>query len=216
MTKPYPLQTRNLVARMKMISGMSYRKIQTLTCIPKTTLHRWMCNNAIHNRRQQRNHKLRKFNDTVKQALRDIVASNPFLTYADLRKHIRSIAPDSVPSSNGTMHVWLKRRLHVSRKRVSARYVVNDERVQARCESFKDQLEGVCMTDLVSIDEMSVYFSEHSRYGYAPKGLPVRCRKDANWRQRGARRVTVLMAISGTRVLHHDVFEGSCNGDRFH
>jgi hypothetical protein len=49
---------------------------------------------------------------------------------------------------------------------------------------------------------------------YTKRGQPLKRRTEAAWGYR-VRRVTLLMAISASRVVHYSIFDGSCNSARF-
>jgi transposase len=67
--------------------------------------------------------------------------------------------------------------------------------------------------DLVSIDETSVWFIQGSNYGYTPIGVPLHT--GHRQARKVKKRVTLLVAISATRILHFRMYDGSCNSDTF-
>jgi hypothetical protein len=215
MTKHYPLQTRNMIVRMKMVCGLTYRKIQEISQIPRSTAHRWVRSSVICKRSRERQIATRKWNEQVHQILKETLDDNPFRTFNELKNIIRDKLPKSAPSSSSTIHFWLKHRMHVSRKRVSGKYVVHNNNVKSRVMKFVQDMAFKSIDEFVSIDEMSVYFSEHSRYGYTRKGIPLRGKQQSKWSSERTRRITLLMATSSTRVVHHSVFDGAFNSERF-
>jgi transposase len=146
--------------------GFSLRKIAYLTNIPKSTVHRWLQTNQPCRQAQRRKAHLKKWGQHVHAVLERALQNNPYVTYTDLKQCLANeCAASVVPSSTSTIHTWLRKRMKVSRKRASGKYSVDNESVQARVLGFKEAMKDVPFDDVLAIDETSVFFTEHSRYG---------------------------------------------------
>jgi transposase len=211
----YPEAARNIVAHMKLKYGYSTRRIGALTNIAKSTVHRWLASHAVFRKAKVRQTRFRKWSDHVRTSLEGILNDNPYVTYDDIKRELkRRLESDGSPCSNGTLHTWLTKHMGISRKRVCGKYTVDNERVQERIASFKQQMIDVNFDDAVSLDETSICFTDHSRYGYTRKGQPLKRKTQPSWGYR-IRRMTLLMAVSASRVVHYVIFDGACNTERY-
>lgn len=150
--------------------------------------------------------------DAVREVIADALRNNPFLCAKDLRQLLKEKEVVSC-KSDSTVRKWLH-EMNFSRKRVSGKYVVRNQSVADKVTNFKGLLRTIPVSNTISIDETAVYFSENSKYGYTPRGVPLRHRAQPG-RKSICRRMTLLMAVSADKVIHHKLFDGSCNSSLF-
>jgi transposase len=145
--------------------------------------------------------------------LETALQNNPFQTVEHLKQQLQQNGVKCRSSS--TVSKWIRQNLNYSRKRITGKYVVRNDNIARQCREFKSKVSqfGLQYDQAISIDETSIYFSENSKYGYTPKGVPLRHRVQ-NTRVR-IRRLTLLLAVSSQKVIHYRLLEGSCNSSVF-
>jgi transposase len=102
------------------------------------------------------------------------------------------------------------RSIGFSRKKVYSDVVKLDDPV--RMMTFCDTIRSVEDTDIICIDEAGFYIGDHQRYGYAPKGTRIHVPCSATLRRS---RLTLIMAISSTGVVHYDILDHNCRKTDF-
>lgn len=209
----YSIDARNMVVRMRKVLGRSIRAISFATGVSKSTVHRWIKRHPCVLKAKKRV----GFHAAAWQQIGDAIAAKlrecPFCSLEDLRNHLVQEAHVRCKSTS-TVSRWLRHKLGYSRKRVSGKYVVRNARIDDLKQSFKQRMHGVPIDDVMSIDETSIYFAENSKYGYSPKGVPLKNRVQPS-RKYIAFRLTLVLAVSSNQVVHYELMPGSCNTARF-
>ena len=204
MVKHYSLDTRNICLRMRN-QGLSYRYIQSLTGISKSTVHRW------YRRRKallpHSNRKKRKWTNEIAHQLRDILQKQPYCTLQSLQSSLNCSVSTSMLSR------WLRSHLGFSRKRASKHFRVFNDNVRSKTDEFVKQMQTVDKRKVIAIDETSICMSDFPRYGYTPVGMPL---VPLSMPQRKAKRTyTLVMAVSADAVESFQLIHGSCNASKF-
>ena len=206
----YSLDAKNIVARMRNVLCKTIRQISFHTGIPKSTVHRWVQMHPATRKRRSVNHT--KWSVGVGDIISETLLNNPFCPVHELLSKLCSQGVNCRSSS--TVSRWIRKNVGMTHKRVSGKYVVHNENVHDRSLAFRGELACINMADVVSVDETSIYFSENSKYGYTPKGIPLKHRVQPS-RKYIHRRLTLVLAISSERIVHFKLMEGSCNSEKF-
>ena len=115
--------------------------------------------------------------------------------------------------SLAAISVWLKKYLRMSYKRASKHFRVNNSDIRDKTIVFAERMRNISIDNLISIDETSVYFTDHSKYGWTRVGTPL---KPIHFPNRACKkRVTLVMAVSASRVMHYEFYSGSCNSEHY-
>ena len=212
--KQYSVDVKNIITKMR-LSGKSFRAIQHITGISKSSAHRWITQHAVHKRHCTQHARTVKWTQSVAQDIADYVSQNPFCTLERIRTHLRTIADThvSIPRSTSTIRNWL-RKLNISRKRAERSFVVSSSRIVDLQQSFKSSMRNTCLQDFVSIDETSLYFNDVPKYGYCKRGQRLR-RKTVHPSDIGRKRVSLLLAVSAKGVVAYGCFPGSYDSKKF-
>ena len=194
----YPLIFRDRAVACHMNGILSLRRTCTAMGVAKSTLCRWMKQRPV-----RRAHRSTAALDAMIQAH---LTQNPFATLEQLKRAVRHAASVSRTAVHQAV-----RRLGYSRKK--AQRVVTYPTKEGDQDRFLEQMRGLPIEDLVSVDEAAVYVEDSPRYGYARRGtrLKVRMRRGSSQR----RKVTLLLAIGVGGVLAWHTLPGAANGAEF-
>jgi hypothetical protein len=212
MRKHFSVDVKNVIARMRGM-GKSIRAISHLTGVSKSTVHRTIQEHPICKCHIGKKRTYTLWNEAVLSVIRDTLEKNPFSTLKSIRQSIHDTL-QVYPKSVSTISNWLRHFMKVSRKRISGKYVVNNDRISSLRGMFSSEMSNTSYKEYLSIDETSIYFSENSKYGYSLRGVPLKHRMQLN-RTYVHKRVTLLMAVSSEKVIHVSAFPGSCNAQIF-
>jgi transposase len=213
-TKVYGVDAKNIVARLRLF-GNTYRRIAKMTGISKSSVQRWVSQHGITKHVANATNRFRFWSENLREVLESYMHTNPFCTLSDIHEAIRNIPNAKIPKSLSTVSNWVRRHLKFTRKRATGKYLVRNNKVSQATDIFKDRMQHTQPHEFLSIDETSVYFSESSKYGYTKRGMPLRQRAHTETTQHVRKRITLLMAVSSSRVVHYACFQGSCNSQRF-
>lgn len=211
--KPYGVDSRNIVARLRYVFFKTIREISDLVNVSKSTVHRWIHRHIVGRKKQHERRYKKLWNERVRSLLEATLQRNPFETVQHIKQQLQEHGVKCRSSS--TVSKWIRSNLQYSRKRVTGRYFVRNERIENITQEFKTKVSQAALRpdQAISIDETSIYFSENSKYGYTPKGVPLRHRVQSTAVR--MRRLTLLLAVSSEKVVHYKLFAGSCNSSVF-
>ena len=124
--KPYSIDAKNIVARLRFSFSKTIRDISNLTNVPKTTVHRWIQQHAIGRAiRQKRNHR-KIWCENAKNIISNTLKDNPFCTLDHIKK---TLCEQGIRcKSSSTVSTWIRKNLRFSRKRITGKYIVRNER----------------------------------------------------------------------------------------
>lgn len=142
----------------------------------------------------------------LKPKIAEHLQQNPFLTVGALLKKVRE---QGEKVGMTTVHRAI-RAANFSRKRTRPRFAPKIATAEEG-RTFLTSLNNA--SELIAVDETSIYVDDSPRYGYTLKGTRCVHRRKCPVR---TGRVTLLLAVSPTRgVVHHEVVKGSVTSDRF-
>ena len=107
-----------------------------------------------------------------------------------------------------TLYKWLH-KLNLSYKKAKKKIIIDKDKFKLRLETFKNEIDK-CIhnhTQIISIDEFSIYLEMTPDYGWSIKNEP--CEFLVN--KKKYRRISVLLAINKYKVVDYYFKEGSIN-----
>ena len=185
----------------------SLRKIARVTNTSKTSVHRWLACHPV-TRHQVRTTK-RKVTTEVREAICRTVDNHPFVTLQGVVQAVRDQC--SVALSDTSIRCVLRSE-GFTRRRTFARAPDEPLRHQQRAAFQSAVKEARILADeIISVDETCFYLHMRPRCGRARKGrrlsIPVHHRRH--------HKMTVILAICSSGILHWEVFPGSANTASF-
>jgi transposase/transposase-like protein len=181
----------------------SLRKTSTILGISKSTIHRWVMNNPVVQRRQQ----IRKVTSEAIHLIESIVSQHPTDTPANIAVKVRDAV--GLHLSASSIRFWMRRRNLTYKK--ASRHVSTPELDEKRVQ-FAAEYSSVYHPDrVVSIDESSFYFDMKPAYGYCHRSR----RLSIPARPGGRIRWSLLMAVTNERVVGWNLVRGSINSSIF-
>jgi transposase len=186
----------------------SLRRVAKKYGIGKSTLARWVAAMGACKPKKARSVGQKRLErlELVK-AIESVVAMNPLATQASMLRELAKLNGMRLSQSSMSRMLRLSR---FSRKRT--RIFVTPATSQNPDTAALKRAFGNGTGNIVSVDEACFYLTDIPRYGYAKSGVRLRTRRDV---PKKVRRLTLLMAISDTRVVGYEVIEGSCNSARY-
>lgn len=138
--------------------------------------------------------------------IRRLLDNDPYMLQSDLKERV--VKECAVDISARTICRCI-RRISFSRKRTHR--VVRKEGLQEERKAFQWLLSVIPAKDVISIDESAFYFDMKPQYGYSKRGTRLKvtthsCRQ---------KRWTLLMAVSNSRVIDYELFQKSCDSNKF-
>lgn len=182
----------------------SLRRVAQLYKVSRSSLQRWTHLSPGNKRLKRRKRDIRA---SVFACIKTALERNPLQTISSLRLEIAKQC--KLTPSIRTTGRWVARAGYTFKKAFTTVAVTpNPPTVLSFCSA----VAKVPSSDVVWIDEAGFYVGDHASRGYAPVGRRLRC--DAS---RTLRRVklTLLMAITSTGVLHHEVLYDNCKKPDF-
>jgi len=193
---------KDLVVRLHVIQSTSYRRLATLTGVPKSTICNWA--------RTQQTGRLKAGTPKCTAAARKVIdqslSGDPFLTSIDLVDLVRQDTGALLSSSCIRRHI---KRLGFTRKKPSR--VPYNPRLATLRREFADRMVSTNPSDYLSIDESSFCYDIPKTMGYAKRG----CRVPLSSHTHSRHRMTLIMAVSSDGVVHHQLFRGATDSVRF-
>jgi arginine repressor len=141
-------------------------------------------------------------NEIVSNAVSHILADNPFVTSHELSKSLQQEL--NVQLASSTVRAYLK-RLGYSRKRPTR--IPETPIIQEQRRAFSSVAHAIAPHSVLSIDETALYFHMSPLMGYSKRGTRIRPSLHPNYRHR----LTLLMAVSSTGIVHWQVMRGGTN-----
>jgi transposase len=148
----------------------------------------------------------KKISHGALDCIRYTINTNPFSSWKSLAHNI--LSQHDVRVSRSTTGRALK-SLGYTRKK--ARRVVNKQHDPADIMNFcNSYIENE--NELICIDESCFYVGEQGKFGYAMRGERLHVRAQSSLRRR---KYTLVMAISKTGIVHHEILEHNCKTTDF-
>ena len=178
----------------------SYRRASALLGIGKSTIHRWVSNSVF----RRRANAMRKMTEEALHQIVSTFQSNPFKTPSEVASKIYKSL--NISLSGSCVRFWMKRS-RITRKKAGR--VVNKEGLDVVRTQFKNQ---VCdPSQVVSIDESSLYFDMKPLFGYCHSSRRLRTTATPG----GRARWSLVMAVASNRVVGWKLIKGSVKGVDF-
>lgn len=181
------------------LRGLSYREIQALTGIRKSTVHRWCTNKVSGFRRHQ---KQRPFSDV----LQSLVSEQSFWSVKKLQRHI---AKNGFSTSVSTTWRELRR---LGFKKCKTYPCGNSKPIllETKRRDFSLRIQEVDMRDVVCVDESSFYQQPNPKCGWT-KGSRLR----VPMIRTTGKRHSLVVGVSHLGLAHYTIFPGSFNAISF-
>jgi transposase len=173
----------------------SLRKVSKIYGVSKSSLQRW-----VHADPCARKRKRKEMNELIRKTIDESIANNPFVTAADVSRHIATKCNVRMSRSTASRNI---RKCGFTHKKAfnNVDYTHQLPIVQGFCDAYIDSNQIVC------IDEAGLYVGDHCKKGYSKIGHRLRVKACRNLRRA---KLTLLMAVSTTGVVGYEVLEHNC------
>lgn len=189
--------------KLYLLQDYTYRGIERLIDIGKSTIHRWVKNSPLVQRKERR----RLIEKQCLASMKLYISQHPFCTCDSLKEFVKTKL--GIKVSRQTIHSTIK-RLKFSLKHPSKVPNTQDLDSKRRAWALKN---SKIHQNSVAIDETAFYVDCQPTKGYAPVGQRLPCqRKSARCNRK---RLSVLMAVTTAGVLKYEILDGSFNSTRF-
>ncbi len=181
----------------------SLRRVSALYGVSKSSLQRWVKSGGHDHAKRFRKSAFTR----VQEFIRAHLQQHPFTTMADLSLAIQRGC--GVKLGRSTVGAYSKRAGFTRKKAFRVVDAVHDpESVSSFCRRHLD----TSPEQLVCIDEAGFHIGDHPRMGYAAVGRRLNILQSRTLRRS---KLTVLMAIKTTGVVHFKVLDHNCRKPDF-
>lgn len=201
----FSVELRVRAIRLYLDFVKSFRRLESMLQIGKSTLQRWVKQPWICERPSKTT--IRKITSQAENLIANEVLAFPFATADHIVTKLKTELDVSICA--GTARLW-RRKLGFTRKKAFKAVVEKGgllEKRQAHCNS----MQFIHQSEVISIDESAFYLDMKPSYGYSKRGQRLAVAKHPKFHTRW----TLLLAISSERVVHWELFPGSCNSARY-
>lgn len=179
--------------------GYSFRSISTILNIPKSTIHRWFHSDLSINVKTHRSH---KYNETDVSSIKQLLIDDPFTT----AKNIISTLHLKL-STTTIYHIF--HSLGFTRKKPIIQLFTNLQSLSAIKHTFKNTIQNIHPSKIISIDETYIYPQLYHDYGWA-------IGRFKQFRKNNQPKFSVIMAISNKKIIDFEIHRSNINGTIFH
>ena len=171
--------------------------------VSKSSVQRWVRTDPKIRKRRRK----REVKKEILNCIADSLSTNPLSTIQMVCSAVQK-------------HCGLKQSVRTTGRLVAAmgfsrkkafRGVVHDQSPERALE-FCNQYQRITDDTIVCIDEAAFFVGDHERYGYAPRGQRLRIMSPRGLRRR---KLTLIMAVTSSGVIHYDVLDGNGNKNNF-
>lgn len=193
----YETVLHDIVKRLRQVFKFSIRMIASMLNISKTTIHRWL---------HSANTGCKNISSTKRFSidLQHIVTEQPFQTLSEI------INNHNLGISTSTLCRYMRKQ-NITRKKVYQIGPPDMEKVIKQRKVFSDTITQLCSSDILSVDESSLYSRMSPRQGWSKKGIKLTC----PIQRKQSQRYTLTAAISSDGLVHLSIVSGSSNEERF-
>ena len=199
----FPMETRYKAVVHYQHFVPSLRKVARLYNVSKSSLQRWV-RQAPCTRRCRRKQTVKC---EVLACIRSTLAKNPMQTMESVRREVAQRC--GLRLSVRSVGRAVTRAGFSFKKAFGKVGIVPDA---ARTLAFCAQVAEAPSSDIVWIDEAGFYVGDHATKGYAPVGRRLHCTVSRTLRRV---KLTLLMAMTSSGVLHHVVLDRNCKKHDF-
>lgn len=189
----------------------SLRKVAKIYSVSKSTLQRWVSSSPrdIQRTKPKRRRNQSNVRDSIKQKLRQLILSNPFITLKTLRHEFFNL---SVNRSERTLGRYRTECGFVRKKAlrvVDASSRLNEIQTREFCSSH---VQSSSNGQIVCIDEAGLTIGDHKRYGYAARGRRLNVLAGRTLRRS---KLTLILAISEDGIVDFKIQDQNCGKQDF-
>lgn len=201
----YSKDLKLMVVNLHKSQEFSYRRLESLCKIPKSNIQRWVKKYTVINKTIKK----KDNNNKILQFLKNSLSQNPFKRLRDLKYKIHK--KFKVNLSIMTISKYLK-RCGLSKKKVSIKNYNKDlKQHKIKKKEFIKMIKKINKDDIICIDETYVNQKIYSNYGWSKINTKLnKFRKITSLRKK-----SIMMAISNSRILDHEVINESYNAGKF-
>lgn len=190
----------------------SLRKFAKNVNPSKSTIHNWIKSIKENTFILTKKRKCKSIvSKNIIQFILGMIDINPYTSINELvtqiKKHFK------IKLSNSTINRVIKSN-NITRKRIKYFIKKTDtyyEELKKKQNKFKSDINRFNKRDIVCLDESCFYTEMVPNYGYSKKGKLISKPK----KHYKTQKYTLLMAITNTNVIAHEIYKGSVNTDIF-
>ena len=180
----------------------SLRKVAKLYSVSKSSLQRWVSNKCGPKQKAAKRRKA-QLCKVVADCVNACLASNPMQTMSALQMEVAKRC--GLRRSVRTVGRWVHRLGYRFKKAYTFVPPVPDA---PRVQDFCSSIQGKDPDQIVWIDEAGFYVGDHATRGYSPVGKRLRVAASRTLRRI---KLTLLMAMTKTGVVHFEILDSNCN-----
>lgn len=184
----------------------SIRKVASIYNVSKSTVQRWVRSETAGGARKRRTSK--QIAEHIRMQIKEVLDANPFVTQREIAEYLgRSCG---IRMSQSSASRWIQ-RIGYSRKK-AFRVVDVSHDPQKICHFASEYQASRSHSRVICVDETCFYVGDRRKHGYSPRGQRLHQRASRTLRRS---KLTLIMAIAETGVVHYEVLEGNCNRETF-
>jgi transposase len=209
MPNNYPLIYKNLViTKYNLRDNTTIKNLLNSYDISNGSLYNWLYKSK-HNELLEKKTPIKqsKYLPHIKCYIRSYVIRNIIFDSNRLIKLLKK-KYNLIASKSSIYRILIE--MNITRKKIKNKTVNNKKNFTNLINTFKNQVKGVNINDIISIDETSIDTHIKPLYGWSIKNKKIILKT-----QISRIRYTVITAISTDKVVHYEIIKGSANAEHF-
>lgn len=204
----FSFDLKQSVVRCRMKYGFSYRMLEDLFGISKSTINRWV-NDRNNDGGNGKEVKRKLLPEMILMHVIRAIQQNPYLTVSKLRYNIYKKM--NIWVSSGTIYNAFRLGC-ISRKRVTKKlYYKTLKGLRKQQQEFERKIKNIDQDTIICLDETYVWSTCSLNYGRSIGNKRVMKYSDAY----GRKKYSVLMAVTNKEVIAYEKYETSVNSEIF-
>jgi len=182
----------------------SFRQVEHLLKIGKSTLHRWVNNITF-----SKPVKLNNLDDVI-PFISKCLDNNKYITIKDIK--LKLYKKFNHPYSYSFIYTIIKNKLKYSYKKVNNKfYYKSMKKLKIIQKQFSKFIKNIPVNKIISIDETYLYTNFTKNYGWSKIGFKL-----TNYKKANPIKYSILMAISNKKIINYEIYKTNINKDIYY
>ena len=184
-------------------NNYSIREVSQIFNISKSSIQRWITNNAI-----IETIKDTSVNDKISNLIIKSIKDNPFITIKHMQTKLKNQLNINISISGTYVHM---KKNNFSFKKVSHKLYNNLEDTKTEIKKFRKIIKTIKLSDIVCLDESGIKENICENYGWNKKGQRV-----ISYVKSHPKKYSLIMAINKEKIISSKIFNTNVNGKSFY
>lgn len=182
----------------------SFRYVEKLLNIGKSTIHRWV--NNIHQYNEKNHIDIKNISIFIKK----IINNNKFVTIKYIKRRI--YLKFKIKLSVSYIYNYITKTLKYSYKKVNNKYYNKSVRIlKQKQRQFLKNIKNININKIICIDETYFHSNNSKNYGWSKIGQRI-----IHYKKTNPIKYSVLMGISNKRIINYKIYSSNINTDLFY